>query len=441
MADAVRNLDIVTRLKGATESKAGFDGMSVSAKDLQTRIRDLDMGMKKLVESLGKHAYETKRGVIITRERKLALEQLLAIEEKEQVITQKSIRGMGSLSSAAIAATGSVSGLGTGVSVLTNSLMSGVGLSGVLAVAVVSLSLFMEILRSSKEAAEEAKREMDKLTESVEKYSKSTTMSIVGGIQTKITKRESELRSKIAAIGGSGADQEEAYLRITGSDAELNSLKEKLKVYTQYLNRIGWELNLKNEIAELEALRLGATKEVAANLTKIIDAKRKELDATTKITKETKEHNKQLKVGMDLLIDSYMKRKEMESMTKGRIGGVKISGTFGMSSVSIPESPVVSFTKKEMEEQYGLYADLFKDAADVMRSEFGSAWESIFGDANSLFEKLIASWASTLFTKLGNSFGGAILDLLPGGGAIADLLGLSKAVKVGNDYATKLRLE
>ena len=100
-----------------------------------------------------------------------------------------------------------------------------------------------------------------------------------------------------------------------------------------------------------------------------------------------------------------------------------------------------NISRRELEKRYDLEINLIRDTANVFRSEFGSAWEDVFGEANSLFEKLIASWAQTMFEKLSGKALGGLLSLIPGGSIIGDLLGFSKAVSVANNYNSKLRME
>lgn len=402
MADAVRNLDIVTRLKGAPESKAGFDGMSVSAKDLQTRIQDLDLRMNKLTTSLGKHAYESKAGIIITRERKLALEQLLAIEEKEQAITQKSVRGLGSLSSAALAASGSISGLGTGMSVLTNALMSGVGLTAGLAAAVAGFSLFMEYIRG---ANAEVGALTNKISGMIEVVTPSGKFNIKPeDLEKYITAAESritKLQEETPPIGYFGYTQRKSTKTTEGYLEAFKKAKEDYNEFNAIMKE-GNALGLKFTQDETKAMK---EKETAVEA--LANAYFKLADAILDAKLE----------GEDMILGDYFK-----PTASDRSLGMR-SGRFNLRGIDAD----IQAEQERMNKQAELYADLFKDAANVMRSEFGSAWESIFGEANSSFEKLISSWSETLLTKLGNSLIDDLLGFIPGGSIISSILGLGKA--------------
>lgn len=163
--EAIKNVndfrkDVKNALNGVTRE---FDGLNVSAKDLQERIADLDARMDHLRTTYGKGGAASKEYAMLERERAFATEKLISLEGQKDAATQKSVRGMGSLASATTAALGSVSGLGTGISVLTNNLMSGFGLTGGLAAGVIGLSFFMQSLRDTREEAESLGREVSGL--------------------------------------------------------------------------------------------------------------------------------------------------------------------------------------------------------------------------------------------------------------------------------------
>jgi hypothetical protein len=113
-----------------------------------------------------------------------------------------------------------------------------------------------------------------------------------------------------------------------------------------------------------------------------------------------------------------------------------------------------TFSKGYME-QLSLMVSLTTSSADILRNEFKSAWEDIFGEANSLFEKFLANIAEQLMsfgvTKLAGSF---LNFLFPGAGGLIDPffekpqtiqvnLGtetLARVVVKGNQEAQRLRL-
>lgn len=402
---AVRNLDIVTRLKGGEQVKAGFDAEKVSAKDLQDRIKDLDTRMKELTASYGKQAYESKAGLIVQRERKLAMEQLIAMEEKAAVATGKSVRGLGSLASATMAASGSISGLGTGVSVLSNALMSGVGLTGALAAAVIGFSLMMEAIRGARE-------EQEKLNEEIAGFITITTsegtFNITGSQIEGTLQQLRNQRIMLKEYGGNLSAGRVGFMPF-GTKEFSKEEKERLSILDASID----VLEEANEKYKRQSLIMQTLSEAGMNYTETNKKINKGL-------KETKENLDRLNDPLKMLRDLYQQQQKRE-LPPG-MGG--LPSKFNMSMVAVPELPPITFTKKEFEEQYGMYADMIRDTANIFRSEFGSAWEDVFGEANSLFEKLIASWAQTMADKLIKKGLGGLLDFIPGGEFVSELLEL-----------------
>ena len=76
--------------------------------------------------------------------------------------------------------------------------------------------------------------------------------------------------------------------------------------------------------------------------------------------------------------------------------------------------------KKQAKEQYKIYKEFFIDPfTETFRGEFSKAWNSIFGEANSLLEKFIQRVGEALFNKAVGSAATGLLDLvIPGAGAI-----------------------
>ena len=72
---------------------------------------------------------------------------------------------------------------------------------------------------------------------------------------------------------------------------------------------------------------------------------------------------------------------------------------------------------KEYQENLRLVTSLTMTAADTLRSEFSSAWQDIFGEANSLFEKLMMNIAEQLASRaIGGLFSGFLNLIFPGAG-------------------------
>jgi len=125
---------------------------------------------------------------------------------------------------------------------------------------------------------------------------------------------------------------------------------------------------------------------------------------------------------LDKQTDILKKQMSMFEMATGekhlwRVG----RGLYGKTDIKDKENKAETFNPTEEEM---LYANLFKDAANVMRSEFSTAWEKVFGEANSLFEKLLMSWAESIATYLGNQLAGSLVGMLLDFIPIGEILGL-----------------
>ncbi len=79
---------------------------------------------------------------------------------------------------------------------------------------------------------------------------------------------------------------------------------------------------------------------------------------------------------------------------------------------------------KQAKKQYEIYKNFFIDPfTETFRGEFSKAWQSIFGEANSLLEKFIQSLGESLFNKAVGSAASGILNLVfPGAGTLTDAI-------------------
>ena len=80
---------------------------------------------------------------------------------------------------------------------------------------------------------------------------------------------------------------------------------------------------------------------------------------------------------------------------------------------------------KAAKKQYDLYKDYFIDPfVSSFQGEFSKAWNSIFGEANSLLEKFIQSLGESLFNKAVGSAASGILGMIfPGFNLLEAALG------------------
>ena len=367
----------------AKQAKAAFDGLDVSAKELQERIAYLDAVMQKQISTFGKAASSTKAYDIVQRERKVALDQLIAMEEKQIEVANRSTRGLGSLSSAALSASGSISGLGTGVSTLTTALMSGVGLTAGLAAAVAGFALLMDYIRSTNEEFERLKGQVSGLLE-------------------------------IQGPGGSfKVDPEKLPQIIERVKQQIKDLSDDSK-YPGGFFGVGNRERTKNYKAILETLeeankKYQEQKSIIEDLTKV----------GLVYTEEIKNQLDVLKERNNIILDFLEKQKLYEAEP---LGDYVFPGTPGPrtpqeANLAFMQS-VNGYRMSRRESQMRALQDAWKEeermmrdreremnkwilsSSSVLRSEFGSAWEDIFGEANSLFEKFAQTWSQMLVDKI-----------------------------------------
>lgn len=162
-------------------------------------------------------------------------------------------------------------------------------------------------------------------------------------------------------------------------------------------------------------------------------------DKLNKGLKEHKENLTALANPLQILINLYKKLNEQE-LSAGMVS-LPRPGSFKMGTVPIPPKPLIEITDQEFAKQNEQWIEGILNTLDIMRSEFNQAWEDIFGEANSMFEKLIASWADVFFNAFSKNAMGWLLDLIPGGGVISDFLGLGKASANGGSQNIYLQVD
>jgi hypothetical protein len=112
-----------------------------------------------------------------------------------------------------------------------------------------------------------------------------------------------------------------------------------------------------------------------------------------------------------------------------KLDGVK---TYSPREVDVPSLDLVKDKNnillkegaKAAKKQYDLYKDYFIDPfVSSFQGEFSKAWQSRFGEANSLLEKFIQSLGESLFNKAVGSAASGLLNLVfPGAGTLADAI-------------------
>ena len=421
-------------------AEAGFDGLDVSTKDLQDRISYLNAEMRKLETQFGKSGLASKEYAMFQREADIATKQLINSQEKQEQSNTKSVRGLGSLGSASVSALGSISGLGTGISVLSNSLMAGAGLSAGLAGITIAFSLLMESIRDANEETKKFNKSVAdlidvKLPGGGFKIAPENLQSTIDYLDAQIKQKEYFFKQQLQSNP------------LFGNVPKDDQLLKTYKATKEALEGINKEYqNQKAIIDSLTSAGFLYTKE--------------EEEGSNKRKTNNKEQLEWLKKYEELLNDIYDSTLKIQKENIGKTDDLmKPYKEFFTPGVKDIKKPGLSFDIKDV------YADIYKEnqllidsmisAADVLRSEFKSAWQDIFGEANSLFEKfmmnIIEKMASNAITNFASTF---LNFLVPGAGSAFNALAgaptvinvnmgnetLARAVVKGSYEAKRLRL-
>lgn len=408
-----KTIEIDVKVK-SDEAKKGFDGVEVSAKDLQDRIAQLDAKMKELIDTQGRQAYESKTGLMVQRERKYALEQLITLQDKEEEGIRRSTRGYGSLASSLLATTTGTTGLSREVGILTTSLMSGAGLTAGLAMAI---GLF-------KALTEESKKAKDEITE------------IGKNIQSLIQITEKKGAFNIPAENISQAiDLLRSQIRRPGFLTQGMTLEE-----------ISAQQSLNNEIFNQNSILLNAIK--------ILEDEQKAHEDKLNIIERLSAAGLTYTEQIDKETEAIIKKDKALSQWRRGTGNIA-TGDFGTQGLepsrfqfrtdllagtdfSQEQLRAMQEAQRNMEEMYRERARLESEftmrTASVFTSNMTQAWRNIFGEANSMFEQLMQSWAQMFFQQVGTSLIGSLT------GGIGDIFGFSRAVSGGNATAEKYRV-
>ena len=112
----------------------------------------------------------------------------------------------------------------------------------------------------------------------------------------------------------------------------------------------------------------------------------------------------------------------------------------------MPTKPTLpGLTESELREGFATFDVIANESARTLFNAFSTAWEDIFGEANSLFEQLMQNISLGLFDLFTQDVSTSIFEsLIPGGGilsGIGDLFGLNKQggvlVQIGNEQLEK----
>lgn len=130
-----------------------------------------------------------------------------------------------------------------------------------------------------------------------------------------------------------------------------------------------------------------------------------------------KEANKQLKDQLDTIKEIFS-----EASKPSRAGRQTVALGAGMTPIEGPENMIIP--DKIIKDKFNMVQDLTHITAITLRDEFTAAWQSVFGEANSLFEKF-AMRISEYFTQMAlqNAASGLFSLIFPGAGTVSGIAG------------------
>lgn len=254
-----------------------------------------------------------------------------------------------------------------------------------------------EALKGQWDASYKARKEWEKFSDDLGKFSTADLIESLNTIERQMNEITISATTMILATLGFYGGLAEVY-------AELAKLQKEAGLVSQKLNApkiLGWEDVPKS----MQEKWKNSFKEVKKDTRDINDLLKEMLENLTKLS------NNNFNISPT---SEAVARKKYGSLFEG-IKNVKDPG-MGISDAEI---------RARFEEENRLLISNIEAAADVLRSEFISAWQDIFGEANSLFEKLMMRFADNLL--------GAGIDFLSGGvlGFFGDLFSSNKAVSPG----------
>jgi len=194
-----------------------------------------------------------------------------------------------------------------------------------------------------------------------------------------------------------------------GADTKTKQIKERTEIIRPYLDSLREEINLTLEIDNLTGkktsrLVYGNYLDLIAQEISSNKLSQSELLGLLKLRKEVLSE-----MGGDYPAGSYTRTDGFDyfgGFDKGTMKGMK----------SVEKENLKNKLKADQaaaKAQYAVYKDYFIDPfTDAFKGEFSKAWQSIFGEANSLLEKFIQSLSESLFNKAVGSAASGILGMI-----------------------------
>ncbi len=238
---------------------------------------------------------------------------------------------------------------------------------------------------------------------------------------------DSQVFKELNTILKSGLDSEKDKPFSTPGDA--SNASDKIKIQKEknltFLEMIKDEVELTLEIDNLSGRKTGRS--VYENYLKIIGDEiqsgklsQTELRDWLRLRKEVNEE-----MAKDYKATEYLRTEGFDTffgLDKGTMKGMQ---KYGKTKAKEELKEKLSAEKAAAKEQYQNYKDFFIDPfVNSFRGEFSKAWNDIFGEATSLFEKFIQGVGEALFQRAtGNLATNILRALIPGSGLVFDLFG------------------
>lgn len=206
-----------------------------------------------------------------------------------------------------------------------------------------------------------------------------------------------------------------------GTDTKIKQIKERNEVIKPYLDLLKEEINLTLEIDNLTGKKTSQL--VYGNYLNLIA---QEISSNKLSQTEL--------LGLLRLRKEVMKEMEEDypAGTYTRTAGFDYFGGFDKGTMKGMKKAADANAKEKLKQdmiqakaQFKQYEEFFIiPFADAFKGEFSKAWNSIFGEANSLLEKFMQSLAEKLFNQTVEKAAFGLLNLIPGFSDIAGAVGL-----------------
>lgn len=123
--------------------------------------------------------------------------------------------------------------------------------------------------------------------------------------------------------------------------------------------------------------------------------------------------------------------------------GTYFNGKLGMKGVNQPNKPGLGFSDNEIRQDFieenAFFLDMTLSSLDVLKGEFSQMWVNMFGEANSLFEKMIMNWVSIIGSNALNSLFGSLLNFVVPG--LGSAVGLADSRTSGGGSVINLQMD